>query len=129
LCQCTHEGRELDVLDGLPWSLFRSADELGLVEPVDGLGERVVERITDRADRRDRAELGESFAVTDAGELPASECATRPSRWAPRDQRAISSASRTMSVRMWAATRHPTIIRENASTMKHTYATPDHVGT
>ena len=30
------------------------------------------------------------------------------------------SASRTMSVRMFAATRQPTIIRENASTMKHT---------
>jgi hypothetical protein len=29
-------------------------------------------------------------------------------------------ASRTMVVRMCAATRHPTIIREKASTMKHT---------
>jgi len=34
-----------------------------------------------------------------------------------------------MSVRMFAATRHPTIRRENASTMKHTYAIPDRVGT
>ena len=50
-------------------------------------------------------------------------------RWAPRDRRAISSASRTMSVRMFDATRQPTIIRENASTMKHTYAIPDQVGT
>jgi hypothetical protein len=38
----------------------------------------------------------------------------------PRDQRAISIASRTMLVRMCAATRQPTIMRENASTMKHT---------
>ena len=30
---------------------------------------------------------------------------------------------------MCDATRHPTIMRENASTMKHTYATPAHVGT
>lgn len=34
------------------------------------------------------------------------------------------SASRTISVRMCGVTRHPTIMRENASTMKHTYATP-----
>jgi hypothetical protein len=32
-------------------------------------------------------------------------------------------------VRMCAATRQPTIVRLNASTMKHTYATPAHVGT
>jgi hypothetical protein len=30
----------------------------------------------------------------------------------PRDQRAISNASSTMVVRMFEATRHPTIIRE-----------------
>jgi hypothetical protein len=34
-----------------------------------------------------------------------------------------------MSVRMFAATRQPTIRRENASTMKHTYAIPDLVAT
>jgi hypothetical protein len=44
----------------------------------------------------------------------------RPSRRVPRDQRAISKASRTMTVRMFDATRQPTIIREKASTMKHT---------
>jgi hypothetical protein len=32
----------------------------------------------------------------------------------------MSNASQTMSVRMWAATRHPTIIRLNTSTMKQT---------
>jgi hypothetical protein len=32
----------------------------------------------------------------------------------------MSTASRTIDVRMWAATRQPTIIRENASTMKQT---------
>jgi hypothetical protein len=52
---------------------------------------------------------------TDVNCDPASECATRPTkRWLPRARLAISSASRTMSVRMWAATRHSTIIRENA---------------
>ena len=39
------------------------------------------------------------------------------------------TASRTMSVRMFEATRQPTIVRENTSTMKHTYAIPDLVGT
>lgn len=63
------EGRELDVFDGAPWSLFGSADQLGLVERVDALGERVVVAVTDAADGGQRAELGESFAVTDAGEL------------------------------------------------------------
>src|SRR5690606_26203510 len=52
------------------------------------------------------------------------------SAWrAPRDQRAISIASSTISVRMCDATRQPTIILLNASTMKHTYATPAQVGT
>jgi len=35
------------------------------------------------------------------------------------DQWAISRASHTISVRMWLATRQPTIIRENTSMMKH----------
>ena len=34
-----------------------------------------------------------------------------------------------MSVRMWAATLQPTIIRLKASTMKQVYATPAQVGT
>ena len=65
------ERRELDVLDGLPGSLSGPADELGLVEPVDRFGERVVVRIADGTDRWDRADLGESFAVADARELAA----------------------------------------------------------
>jgi hypothetical protein len=36
----------------------------------------------------------------------------------PRDQRAISIASRTIVVRMFDATRQPTIMRLKASTMK-----------
>jgi len=34
-----------------------------------------------------------------------------------------------MVVRMLVAARQPTIIREKASVMKHTYTTPDQVGT
>jgi hypothetical protein len=47
----------------------------------------------------------------------------------PRERRAISNASRTIDVFMLAATRQPTIRRLNASTMKHTYAIPERVGT
>src|SRR5581483_1314783 len=65
------EGRELDFFDGLPWVLSRTADQLGLVEAVDGLGEGVVVAVTDRADRGDRAELGETFAVAHTRELTA----------------------------------------------------------
>jgi hypothetical protein len=42
------------------------------------------------------------------------------SRLPPREARAISSASSTISVFMFAATRQPTMRRLNASTMKHT---------
>jgi hypothetical protein len=47
----------------------------------------------------------------------------------PRERLAISNASRTISVAMFDATRQPTMRRLNASTMKHTYAMPDRVGT
>lgn len=50
-------------------------------------------------------------------------------RWPPRHARAISSASRTISVFMLAAARHPTMRRLNASTMTRTYAVPDRVAT
>ena len=67
---------------------------------------------------------------TEVNWLPASEWATSPiRRRPPRERLAISKASRTMSVRMFAATRQPTMRRENASTMKQTYAIPDRVGT
>jgi hypothetical protein len=39
---------------------------------------------------------------------------------APRERRAISSASSPIVVRMCPATRQPTIMRLNTSVMKHT---------
>ena len=63
------EGGQLDVLDGAPRSLAGPTDQLGLVEAVDCLGEGVVVGVTDRSDRRDGADLGETFAVADTGEL------------------------------------------------------------
>ena len=65
------ERRELDIGDGLPRPLTGPTDELGLVEAVHRFRERVVVAVTDRPDRRDRAEFGEAFAVTDARELAA----------------------------------------------------------
>jgi hypothetical protein len=43
-----------------------------------------------------------------------------PWSWVRPDQRAISILSSTISVRMFDATRRPTVIREKASMMKHT---------
>jgi len=51
---------------------------------------------------------------------PASLWHRSPVSWVPRDQRAISIASRTIVVRMCEATHHPTIVREKASMMKQT---------
>ena len=79
-------------------ALAGSADQLGLVEPVDGLGERVVVAVADVPIDGRGAELGEAFAVADTGELAAGigVADASPSRRVPRDQRAISKASRTI---------------------------------
>ena len=63
------EGGELDVVDRGPRALVGPADEFGLVEPVDGLGQGVVVAVADHPDRGDGVDLGEAFAVADAGEL------------------------------------------------------------
>jgi hypothetical protein len=67
------ERRELNVRDGLPrFALLRGpVDQLGLVEPVHRLRQRVVVAVADGADGGDCADLGESFTVTDARELAA----------------------------------------------------------
>ena len=117
------QGGQLDVLDGLPGAgAGRPVDQFGLVVAVDRLGQGVVEAVTDGADRGDRADLGEAFAVADGRELRSGIGVTSssPRNVFPRDQRAISIASRTIVVRMWPATRQPTIIRLNASMMKQT---------
>ena len=65
------EGGELDVLDGLPGSSLTggAADQFGLVVAVHGLGQSVVVRISDGADRGHRADLSEPFAVSNRREL------------------------------------------------------------
>ena len=56
-------GRQFDFLDGAPW-LARS-DQLGFVQAVDGLGQRVVIGAADRSDRGLDASLGEPFGKPD----------------------------------------------------------------
>jgi hypothetical protein len=80
------ERRELNVRDGLPRLAFLRGpvDQLGLVEPVHGLGERVVVAVTDRTDGGKGADLSESFAVTDARELrPGVGVTSQPERPVP----------------------------------------------
>ncbi len=116
------EGRELEVLDGLPLAgASRPADGFGLVVAVHRLGQGVVVAVADGPDRRRRADLGESLAVADRREL-ATGIAMAPQilMMASSDQRAISIAWRTISVRIWDAQRQPTIILLNTSMMKQT---------
>ena len=54
--------RELDVVDCAPRAA--APDHLGLVEAVDGLGERVVVGVADAANRALDAGLGEALRVT-----------------------------------------------------------------
>ena len=64
---------ELEVLDRLPRAaLARGAtDQFGLVIAVHGLGQRVIVRIADSADRGHRADLSQTLAVANRGELTA----------------------------------------------------------
>ena len=65
------EGCELDGLEAAP----RPApmNDLGLVEPVDRLGERVVVAVADAADRRFDAGLGQALGVLDRDVLNAAD--------------------------------------------------------
>ena len=98
-----------------PWPAARALSNESATVPIEG-----------------RAPISSRRSVkrTDVDCEPASECATSPTRRRPlRERRAISDASRTIAVLMFTATRQPTIRRENASTIKHTYAIPERVGT
>lgn len=58
------------VIQGAP-ARVGAADQLGLEQAVDGLGQGVIERIADRADRRGRPDVGQSLPVADGCELRA----------------------------------------------------------
>jgi len=126
------QGLQFELVDVVPHCRgVGTSNALSLVEPIRRLGQRVInESATVPIEGRAPISSSRSVNRTDVNCDPASACATSPtSRRLPRERLAISSASRTISVRMFAATRHPTIRRENASTMKHTYAIPVCVGT
>ena len=108
-------GRELDRIDGAPGT--PGPDELGLVEPVDGLGEGVVIAVALAPDRGDGALVLEALGVPDGPPCtPRSLWWTSPPRSAVRRlQIAISSASRASSARRDEDTRQPTIARLKAS--------------
>ena len=63
------EGGELDGFEVAPWAA--PPDDLGFVEPVDRLGERVVVTVADAADRGFDAGLGQTFRVFDRDVLHA----------------------------------------------------------
>jgi hypothetical protein len=118
--EVAHRG-ELDVVDAPPRALL--ADELGLVEPVEALGESVVVAVAAAADRGDESSLGESLGVTDGQVLPRSLWCTRPERSELRRvNTAISRASRARarSVLSDSETCQPTTKRENTSMTKAT---------
>jgi hypothetical protein len=63
------QGGVLDGVDPLPGAA--AADQLGLVEPDDGLGQGVVLGVSAGADRGDRSRLGQPFGVADRQVLAA----------------------------------------------------------
>jgi hypothetical protein len=78
--------------------------------------------VPDRADRADGADLGQPLGEPHGSELrPRIGVCDQPDEaLGAAGGAGISSASRTISVFMCAATRQPTMRRLNASTMKHT---------
>ena len=95
-------------------------DQLGLVQPVDRLGQRVVVAVALAADRGFDARFGQPLGVADAGVLgPRSEWQMRvPSRSGCLAYKACSRAFRTKSVRMGLLTRRPTMRRAKTSITK-----------
>jgi hypothetical protein len=106
-------------------------DQLGLVQPVDRLGQRVVVAVALAAHRRLDAGLGQPLGVADADVLrPAIRMADQAavSLGLPGVQ-ACSSASSTKSVCIELLTRQPTMRRANTSITKATYSQPCQVET
>ena len=58
----------LDLVQALPGAT--PANQLGLVQPDDGLGQGVINAVAAGADRGDRSSLGQPFGVADSKVLP-----------------------------------------------------------
>jgi len=100
--------RQLDRLARLPRPA--PVDDLGLVQPIDGLGQRVVVAVAGGAYLGLDAGFGQAFAVADADVLaaPVAVVGQAPSRQGWRAYSACSSASSTKSVCIELLTRQPT---------------------
>ena len=109
---------DLEVVDVLPGALV--ADQLGLEQRVERLGQGVVVRIAGGADRGDGAGLGEALGVADGDVLDALVAVVRQAGdvvpGVLRVQIPISSASRARSVRRLVDSCQPTTRRLNTST-------------
>ena len=87
-------------------------DHLGLVQPVDRLGQRVVVTVADAAHRWLDPGFGQPLGVADADVLHAAVgVVDQAALGRPRTYSAWSSASRTKSVRAERETFQPTIRR------------------
>ena len=94
-------GGELDMVDAAPRAGF--LDQLGLVEAVDRLGQRVVEGRADSTGRWPNTGCGETFAIGQRDVLrPVVVVVDQPGQISPssrlRVQMACSTASRTSRV-------------------------------
>ena len=93
------QGGVLHVVEAPPRATM--ADQLGLVQPVEGLGQGIVVAVAARADRGDGPGLGQALGVPDGEVLrrPDRSGGSAPSALARRAQSAISRASSARSVR------------------------------
>src|SRR5262245_43267303 len=122
------EGGVLDLVELTPGTTV--VNDLGLEQSDDRLGEGVVVRVADAADRRLDAGLLQALSVTNREILaaPVAPDESRPWSWS-EPHSACSSASRTRSVCIERATRQPMMRRENTSMTKATYINPAQVAT
>ena len=106
------QGGVLDVVEAPPGATV--ADQLGLVQAVERLGQGVVVAVAARADRGHGAGLGQALGVADGEVLHAPVASGGSARRAPglaRAQSAISSASSARSVRSEREACQPTTKR------------------
>lgn len=105
--------RELKFIDRFPGARFRgTTHQLSLVVPVHGLSEGIVRAVTDGSDRGCNADLSKIFPVPNRREFTARIAMTAQRREVlPRDHRAISIVSSTVSAFMFDAHHHPAIER------------------
>ena len=100
------ERRVLDVVDVAPRAA--APDDLGLVQTVDGLGERVVVRVADATDRALEARSGETLGIANGRVLGAAVALMDDLSLRGRVCSACSSASRARPLRRERDTRQPT---------------------